>query len=268
MFALFLETALYIFVINLIFIVIGIEEVSAASIFKIAKEMLMCLNQYWFMAAYFIVYLLAPYINKLIDQLTETERINFFILLIVVNTLFSFLFGIGGLGEGHTAIQGMYLYILGRLCAEENEKIRKIISRKYLLLIYLIACIANGVLVCIFNMIGEYKRAWELFSYNNPLIVVAACVLSLLFIGMKMKSHMLKRLISNFAKHVLAIYLLTDYEPMRKFIFWPVVVTSKYSNSIILIVAIIVLYVAVVSIVCILIDCLMSKVYNAILVKK
>lgn len=62
--------------------------------------------------------------------------------------------------------------------------------------------------------------------------------------------------------------LLTDYEPMRKFIFWPVVVTSKYSNSIILIVAVIVLYVAVVSIVCILIDCLMSKVYNTILVKK
>ena len=79
---------------------------------------------------------------------------------------------------------------------------------------------------------------------------------------------MLKRLIPNFAKHVLAIYLLTDYEPMRKFIFWPVVVMSKYSNSIILIVAIIVLYVAVVSIVCILIDCLMSKVYNTILVKK
>lgn len=265
MFALFLETALYIFVINLIFIVIGIEKVSATSIFKIAKEMLMCLNQYWFMAAYFIVYLLAPYINKLIDQLTETERINFFILLIVVNTLFSFLFGIGGLGEGYTAIQGMYLYILGRLCAEENEQIRKKISRKHLLLMYLSTCIANGVLVCVFNMIGAYKRAWKLFSYNNPLIVVAACALSLLFIGVNMESHLLKHLIHNLAKHVLAIYLLTDYEPIRKFIFWPVVAVSKYSNSIILTVAIIG-YVAVVSIVCILIDCLMSKVYNGIVV--
>lgn len=55
-------------------------------------------EQYWFVSLYFIMYILSPYLNRLIDHLNKKEHFNLLLILVLITTVWQFIYPIANIG--------------------------------------------------------------------------------------------------------------------------------------------------------------------------
>lgn len=166
---------------------------------------------WWFITAYFALYLLSPLLNNAIDSFTKGQFLFVLLSLTIINCICGFLFEAGpmGVNRGYSLVSFVHIYFMA-------QYIRKYTNldmlRKWAPFAYAVAC------TCIFLLallsVGELDEfgIQKVFAYNNPLVLIAAVSLFFIFQRITLKSNF----INSISPYVLGVYLFHDHPIMRK----------------------------------------------------
>lgn len=166
---------------------------------------------WWFITAYFALYLLSPLLNTAIDSFTKKQSLFVLISLTLINCISGFLFYADpmGVNQGFSLVSFVHIYISAQF-------IRRYLSLDTLIkwspFIYTLSCSLLFLLALL--SIGELnERGIErVYAYNNPLVLVAAVSFFFLFQNFSFKSKRINRI----SPYVLGVYLFHDHPFMRK----------------------------------------------------
>lgn len=160
------------------------------------------LNVYWFLLVYVLIIIISPFLNKMIKTTTKKEAKIFFIITIIIFSLYSS-FNDNNilLNKGYSFLWGMILYMLGGYI-----KKYKIENRKGLLFYFLFAII-NSIIISIIFKLNNHTLAWQQYAYNNIFVLLESLSLFVYFNSLDTLKHKYK-VISLLASSTLITYLL------------------------------------------------------------
>jgi hypothetical protein len=167
-------------------------------------------GQWWFITAYFFLYLLSPLLNLAKLNFNKFQFLYILAVLVAINFFSSFFFKVNSLGisNGYSLLSFVCIYFLG-FAFKENINYKQ--GTIFYILIYIISSL------CLFGIfkfvLGNYgpQSAWYIWSYNNPLVMVSAISFFFIFKNLEIKKNVLLRLSS----YVLGIYLIHDFKQVR-----------------------------------------------------
>lgn len=171
------------------------------------------INRYWYITCYVFVFFMMPYLNHLIETLSQKKLKNLllvgFILLSIIPNIF-FQVDFFRTNAGYSAIWLVYCYIVGGYLGKYglSEKIKK--NRIWLLL----GCILGAYVLNLAIRIGTYKiygtvlhSTWFI-DYVSPFNLIASGLIVSLFSDIKKKSNKFVILVSSSA---FAVYIIHSH---------------------------------------------------------
>lgn len=155
----------------------------------------------YFVVLYIALMILAPYINKLMNSLSEKNltRLTFFVFLLfsVYSTGVDVLkevtgspweglssIGLNGSMNGYSIVNFIMLYIIGAW-------LRKTEPMKRAGALSLIGILIGSILVI---MLWRHFLPGTAWSYNNPVIILEACIIFLIFGRIKLSSALIVKI--------------------------------------------------------------------------
>lgn len=208
---LYIQVLFYSISISSLFWITGIESITIGSILQAMLPVTM--QTWWFMSIFLVLYILTPYINKLLKQLSFKEFNYLLIILLLIFVIWPSLPKFRPIDNqgGHSLYNFILLYVVGAYISlfYKNRKFNKFA----LLSIYL----SSSIILAMFNItisrvIGQN---WEWYYYNFLLIFISSIALFLFFKELKIKNNFINKLSSL----TLGVYLIHDHEYIRKFIY-------------------------------------------------
>lgn len=209
-------------VIVLVVIAFKIEDVTNI---KLMEELLpLDVNSYWFMNHYIILYIISPYLNKVIDKMNEKEYQKFLAVLLLLFSIIPFISqGRFISNSGYTITQFIIMYFFGayfsRFPILNNFHFKNMNQKRIriLLLFVFFACaflnlsiyylgekmqlLNNGL----FTYLGSILQ-YSFVYYSNPILIIQACAYCLFFETLSFKS----KIINYISSTVFGIYLIHD----------------------------------------------------------
>lgn len=162
-------------------------------------------QDYWFANSYMLLYIISPALNSLFDYSSrKTVRVTVFAFLLMMVT-FGWLHTMPEFKNGSSTISFIGLYMLGRylrvyVFGIDGKSVNKVVSLSaYLICSLLLAMMAFIVFRGGFN----YYVSRCVFSYLNPLTILASVFLFLLFKELKITSNS----VNFIARSSFAVYL-------------------------------------------------------------
>lgn len=160
-------------------------------------------NRYWFISCYIILMLFAPYINRVIESISQPQFTRLLVLMSVAFLLSPTLLYYSVLGGGGKNIVNMLLlYFLGAYIHKYN--LHNLVNKKVLLRILFIITTLNILLNLAVSMATGGGQAHIPFARDcSAFIVVEAVAITLLFV----KTTLHSEIVNIVASHVFAVYL-------------------------------------------------------------
>lgn len=175
-------------------------------------------KQYWFITAYMGLYLLIPFINKLVENLNKKD---FKIMLVILTVLMSVIRTVYSSNNIYEANNGyglawfIYLYLLaGYIRLYYDKEIKKL----YLFLGY-IAIIIIQILIVTYSkkynstIFASYMNIS--LSYNSFFILIESVLFFLLFKNINIKNNLINKLILCVSPLTLSVYLIHENNAIR-----------------------------------------------------
>lgn len=166
---------------------------------------------WWFITAYFGLYLLSPLLNAAIDSFSSKQFLFVVVALTVINCISGFLFLAGpvGVNEGYSLISFIHIYLLAQYI---KKYVNLDVLKKWAPAVYFVSCLFIFLLALV-SIGGLDERGIErIYAYNNPLVLIAAISFFFIFLNFNLKS----RFINATSPYVLGVYLFHDHPFMRK----------------------------------------------------
>lgn len=221
LFSIIIQIAFYNLVINSVLKLSGLVEYSNDEF--LSRILFYNYESYWFIKCYIIIYILSPFLNKLISNL---DRIQFKKLLLCLFCCFSlFPFLTGNLfydTNGLTLIQYISLYFVGayiskyKLSKSIFKKINLSQKRLLYIVIFVTCWIINISLFSLQEYIGNLDSnilnrisisiVNYIQRYNNPFIILQSIAVFLYFGTFKFKN----KLINKISPLMLGIYFIHE----------------------------------------------------------
>lgn len=208
---LYIQVLFYSIIISSLFWIIGIESISLGGILQAIFPITM--QTWWFMSIYLVLYILTPYINKLLQVLSFKEFSGLLIVLLFIFVIWPSIpkFRPIDIQGGYGLYSFIVLYTVGAYISKFYKD--KTFNKYALLVLYLLSATILAVInVSISRIIG---RNWGIYAYNFLLIFISSIVLFLFFKEIKIKSKFINKLSSL----TLGVYLIHDHGYIRKFIY-------------------------------------------------
>lgn len=212
---LIIQVILFRIISYIVFIVIDKEAYSYETI----RIKLLPIN--YFVILYVALYILAPFINFLINKIS-TKSFSVLVLILLFSvwpTIVDFLIpflnnNLSGLSTismygsqyGYTIVNFVLMYILGAYIYKANI-INKIKNRMLFTFTLLVLCWITLLAWTKYNLVTQ-KSLSVVFSYCNPIVIASAILTFMLFIGIKQKNN---RFINILAKGSFSVYLAHTY---------------------------------------------------------
>lgn len=190
--------------------------------------------RYWFMTVYVFIYILSPYINRLLHSLSKTEFLYLLLIFFIVFSIFpSFLSKEMAFNPlfNTSCIWGLVMYCIGVFLMRFEEDIlpsEKVCLGIYLLLTFIIFLI-DWQLPVIFQYWGINSSIPSKLShcYYSPLLLFDAVICFGIFRHLKIQTSFFSRI----APYMLGIYLIHDNNQLRDFIWKKWLHTPAYLDS-------------------------------------
>lgn len=188
----------------------------------------------WFIIIYLVLYVLSPYINKLIKGLSIKEYRRLLIILILIFIIYqtflsyisAFIPPIGwsgiidnGRDTGYTIVNFVVLYLIGGYInkSKYNPSLKKSI------VIYLISTMLIFISWYIVGHSSYNNYAGRAYYYNNIFVVISSVYLFLIFNNIKIKS----KIINFISKNNITIFIISTSPLLVRY--YSILNTEKYS---------------------------------------
>ena len=169
----------YSFILTVIFTIIGLNEsLSCKEWLKSALPITS--GYYWYMTAYFVLFLAMPFLNKFIFSLDDNASKFSFIILVFVFSVMETAFGAFKTISGYSSLWLMVLYCIGALA----KRIRLFEKKKTITLVFI------WIISLLFTW-GAYIFAGtdKLIAYTSPTILLNGLIMVLIFSRLNIKSN-------------------------------------------------------------------------------
>ena len=175
-------------------------------------------NAYWFITVYFQLFFLAPFITKMIEQLTDRQYSQLLIVLFVLVCWFGFLWKDSVSVDGKNIVNFTFIYLLGNGIrrVERNKPSSVLISRKWALLIisFLVLCLVGFYFLPDRHNLFIHAIVFS-YKYNSPFLILLSIALFNVFRTFSFDT----RFINYMATSSLSIYLIHEHPLMREIIY-------------------------------------------------
>lgn len=223
---LLIQLSFYSIVLYLIFVFCGKEIFSVKGLLE---NCLPLFTKWWFASAYFILYLLSPYLNRLLNSLTKKEYQSFLILLTVIwcfiptFTTFSF--------YSNPLIWFIYLYALAgyiRLYGLFDSLKAKTCT--FLAIFTSLLTFSSAVIFDILGLNITFFSEHSTYFFEMqklPILVISV----LLFLGFSRIDIGFNRVINIVASATFGVYLIHDNNYMRVFLWENLFKNASFAHS-------------------------------------
>ena len=142
------------------------------------------LNQYWFVRAYLILFILSPALNIFAEKAPKDMFRYVLIAFFAMQTIFSYISNSGWFDDGFSPIPFFGLYLLARYI-RIHKPVFSSFNKATDILIYLGAALLMTIgSILLFKWFGSGGR---MFNYTNPLVIIASVFFVLFFSKLSMK---------------------------------------------------------------------------------
>lgn len=164
------------------------------------KAALTCQMAYWFIWPYLLLYITAPAFNLLVEKAPEKVSGIILSLLTFEFALDWVVYYTGG-GGGKSYIAFVTLYLIGRMLATKEMKIKQC-SRNTCLMLFFLMTLIPTVIAYFGEMFVHFQLGKS--AYTNPFVIAASVALTLYF----SKLHFTNKAVNWLAYSSFSIYLL------------------------------------------------------------
>lgn len=210
--ALWMETVFYSFVLKLLFMFTGQEAISVGSLISCFFPIIT--GRYWFITIYVGMYLVSPFLNKLIHAMNQKEHAILNICLFVLFSLWSSLYpSIAGMnsGGGWSLAWFVVLYLAAawfRLYYTPKHK--PVILLEIFLLIPLLMAVGQVAAKAVgIGIVQNIISNW--FRYDSAPTYLMTIVLFTAFLNIQIKCDRVSKTICSVAPLTLGVYLIHDH---------------------------------------------------------
>ena len=224
------SASFYKIVIILIFSSLGVISLSKGELFF----SLFPLNQdeYWFVNYYILLYFFSPFLNILINKITKKQYIGLIFLMFLLFSILPLISFFKSMSNnGFSLYDFTFLYLIGAFLRKyplENSYILVRFSRnlKQILFIFIfISCVIFNYVFYKFSftiyginsVLDTLSSSMQIYSssYNNIFIIIQSISYFLIFKNISFKN----KFINNIASLVMGVYLISDNNYMRIYIY-------------------------------------------------
>ena len=213
---LYIQVLFYSITISSLFWIAGIESMNEGSILRAIFPITM--KTWWFMSIFLVLYILTPYINKLLKSLSFKEFNRLLLILLFTFVVWpsvsklnpAILNPIDNRG-GYSLYHFIVLYTVGAYISIFYK--HKTLNKYLLMAIYLL----STTILAVYNVSESTMmgRNWGLYSYDFLLIFISSIALFLFFKEINIKSGFINKL----SALTLGVYLIHDHGYVRGVIY-------------------------------------------------
>ena len=171
-------------------------------------------DRLWYITCYVFVFLCVPYLNRLINSLSQSECKKMLITLAILMSfattlLFKDFFHV--VNNGYSAIWLVYMYLLGGYYKKYG--FNQIIKKGHVwIVLWLCICatiVSKYILEVVFMKMNlNPDRAWQFYYYSSPLTLIIGICFLYSFVNLKINGKILIKCISWISNISLGIYII------------------------------------------------------------
>ncbi len=222
--ALYLQVAFY-SILTAFFVGLFFDGVTVSNI-KIFLPIIS--REYWFFTAYFLLLLLVPYINAMLGAISRGMHLGLAVATLAVGYLASHfdIQSVLSLNSGYSLIWFVLLYIVGAYLGRYKPKIPKLCA----LIAYLVTVAAQMAFkYADLSGLGDFgKLIRSTTDYNDPLTLIGAVCLVVLFLGIGDGSGRAGKAIGFISASTFGVYLLHEAPAVRAVLYTRIFHTEEY----------------------------------------
>ncbi len=231
LFSIILETLFYSVIIYLLLVLTQKEIFSAFSLLKCFIPILS--GEYWFVTIYFGLYLLSPFLNFTIKNMSQKQHFYLIVLLFflfsAIPTFFFFSKWLN-YGDGYGIVWFIVLYYVSSYIRKyvDINSLRKYKRKILLITLFLwVAPLISKLLIAVITLLLKGRTIGSSLFYNNISIIIFLSSIStfLMFLLIEIKNNYIENIVFFLGKCTFGVYLIHDNNYIRP-ILWNYV--SKY----------------------------------------
>lgn len=231
--SIWVKVLLYSISIYIIIMLFGIRQFSAADLIKSFFPVIT--NVYWFVNCYLLLYIISPFLNKLIKSLEKKEFQKLLVILFVVFCILpsilpsSFNFDTTG---GYGIIWLIVLYFVGayiRLYVKNSYKNK--INLYAFLGISIFNYISFLLIKYMCNIIQITDMSTMLYHYNFVTVFLASVFLFMYFKNLEVKEGKFKNLVIKIAPLTFAVYIIHEQVVLREILYLDILKLNTVWNN-------------------------------------
>lgn len=219
-FKLWFQIFSYSVLIYMLFVLIGLEPFGKRNFIK--QCLPITYSKWWFASTYFILYLLCPFINKLLVSLDKKSYLNLLIILGVCWCIIPTL--TNETVQSNSLLWFIFLYSLSGYIRLHGST-SKIKGITYITLSFIITVITwlSSILICKFEI-----KTLEFYGMQKLPILIISLLLLKGFLQINIKPN---RVINIISSATFGVYLIHDNGYIRPFIWKTIFKNAAYSRS-------------------------------------
>lgn len=167
----------------------------------------------WFIRSYLLLYLVSPFLNKVLANQNKQERI-FLLIILGVITLWVDLLRIDGMGGGKNVLNFSFLYAIGRTINEYDLLEKTSLKSNFITYILLTASVVLLYVLLDKTAIGKIIGVLS-FRYNGIICVLMAALFFMLFARLNFHSNF----INSISSSIFAVYLIHEHPLLNLYIY-------------------------------------------------
>lgn len=185
--------------------------------FETIKVFLKTIMDRWFVTIYIILYLLSPYINKMIKHISKKDYRNLLIILLIFFSVWpTFWSKLTATDSGFGIVNFIILYLIGGYIKLYHDDFKSVSKST---LIWFICTI----ITTIFSFIST-DRSW---AYNSIFNIISSCALFMIFKSINIKNN---KFINTLSTYTFSIYIIHNNKFVEKILYGKVFESSQNYN--------------------------------------
>lgn len=232
--SLWLKTFFYSIVIFAVLALLGQVNVTPGSILNAGLPVIM--KEYWFVTVYMALYLLFPFLNLIIHNLTQRQHKGLLIVSILIFCVWNTIFPISesfDIASGYSVAWFIILYLTAAYIRLHYEPKH---NKYRCLLVYFIAGIIPGLSTIVLTLFDRVtgvgaKYAEYLHVYNSLPVFIASVALFLFFLRVRIKGRVAEKVILFVSPLTFGVYLIHEQLNLRYLLWTDYLHLDNLTNS-------------------------------------